>query len=241
MELKIDNATYWAECIGAVSNLIDEGLLKADKDGLSLKAMDASSISMVSFSMPSKAFSKYSVDKEESLGLDFGKLVKVLSRVRKGETLSIKTNGDKKVILEFAQAGSRRRMKMNLISIAKSEVKEPTASHTATLKINAKALSDYVKDISLVSSYLSFDISKDKQSIHARGDIAEIDEDFISEATVDKEAKAVFNLEFMQSMMKGCPSDADIELKVATNNPMRLSYNIGDAKLVYYLAPYSEE
>ena len=51
-ELKLENAKYWRDCIDALVSLIDEGLFSITNDGISLKAMDPSGISMVSFSMP---------------------------------------------------------------------------------------------------------------------------------------------------------------------------------------------
>jgi Proliferating cell nuclear antigen, N-terminal domain. len=54
-ELKMDNAKYWRDCVESIVSLIDEGSFNIAKDGISLKAMDPSGISMVSFFIPSKA------------------------------------------------------------------------------------------------------------------------------------------------------------------------------------------
>src|SRR5689334_21878258 len=107
-ELKIDNAKYWRDCVEAIVNLVDEGSFNITNEGIKLKAMDPSGISMVSFFMPSKSFGKFTVDKDASVGLNLDNLSKVLSRTRDNEALSIKEN-EGKLSLEFIGANSRRR------------------------------------------------------------------------------------------------------------------------------------
>lgn len=57
----------------------------------------------------------------------------------------------------------------------------------------------------------------------------------------EKEVKGTFNLEFLNAMIRGCNKDSDIQITLANNKPISLSYNIGDAKLMFVLAPYIEE
>ena len=99
-ELKIDNAKYWRDCINSIGSLVDEGVFNISKDGISLKAMDPSSISMVSFHMPSKSFSKFSVEGNANVGLNIENLGKILSRTRENEALVIKDT-DNKLSMEF--------------------------------------------------------------------------------------------------------------------------------------------
>ena len=54
-ELKIDDARYWKSSVDSIVSLIDEGTFSITKEGVSLKAMDPSGISMISFFMPNKA------------------------------------------------------------------------------------------------------------------------------------------------------------------------------------------
>ena len=81
-ELKLDNAKHWRDCIDAIVSLIDEGLFSISPEGITLKAMDPSGISMVSFTMPKKAFSKYEIEKAVSIGLNLDNLSKILARTR---------------------------------------------------------------------------------------------------------------------------------------------------------------
>ncbi|MDE1827675.1 MAG: proliferating cell nuclear antigen (pcna) [Candidatus Micrarchaeota archaeon] len=244
-ELKIDNAKYWRDCVEAIVNLVDEGSFNITSEGIKLKAMDPSGISMVSFFMPSKSFGKFTVDKDASVGLNLDNLSKVLSRTRDNEALSIKEN-EGKLSLEFIGANSRRRYKLPLIDVRKNVEKEPSVDFDVSVEVLGEPLKDIIKDASLISSYISFKAAKDQMMISARGDSGELEEshevdgNIVKKLTAKANADAVFNLEYLENIIKACPIGNQINFSLKSNEPLKLSYNIGDAVLTYYLAPYME-
>ncbi len=246
-ELKIDNAKYWKDCISAIVSLVDEGLFNITKEGITLKAMDPSSISMISFTMPNKSFSKFSVEKPTSIGLNIENLDKMLSRTRDGESLVMK-DSDNKLLMEFIGPNGRRRYKLQLIDVKKSVEKEPNVDFDADIKMNGEPLKDIIKDAGLISSYISFNASKNQFSVRARGDSGELEEfhetensGIMKKMDAKKEAESTFNLEFLENMVKSCPPGNDIDIALKSSEPMKLGYNIGDASVTYFLAPYMEE
>ena len=188
-ELKIDNAKYWRDCVESIVSLVDEGLFNISKEGISLKAMDPSSISMVSFFMPSKAFSKYSVDKPSGVGLSLENLSKILSRTRDNEALVMR-DVDNKILLEFIGPSSRRRYRLQMIDVKKSIEKEPNVQFDAHVEIVGEPLKDMIKDASLISSYIAFKASKDQFAISARGDSGELEELHEKEGSLIKKVDA---------------------------------------------------
>ncbi|MDE1767843.1 MAG: proliferating cell nuclear antigen (pcna) [Candidatus Micrarchaeota archaeon] len=245
-ELKIDNAKYWRDCVESIVNLVDEGSFNITKEGISLKAMDPSSISMVAFNMPAKAFSKYSVDKNTSIGLNIENLSKILSRTRDDEALVIR-DVDNKVLLEFIGPGSRRRYKLQMIDVKKNVEKEPSVVFDAHVEMVGEPLKDMIKDANLISSYIAFKASKDQFAISARGDSGELEElheregSFMKKVEATKNADATFNLEFLENMVKACPIGTHISIDLKTNEPLKMTYKIGEAEIAYFLAPYMEE
>lgn len=245
-ELKIDNAKYWKDCISAIVSLVDEGLFNITKEGITLKAMDPSSISMISFTMPNKSFSKFTVEKPTSIGLNIENLDKMLSRTRDGESLIMK-DSENKLLLEFIGPNGKRRYKLQLIDVKKSVEKEPNVEFDANIKINGEPLKDIIKDAGLISSYISFSASKNQFLVRARGDSGELEEFHESDSGImkkmenKKEAESTFNLEFLENMIRACPPGSDIDISLKSNEPMKLGYNIGDANVTYFLAPYMEE
>ncbi|MGC9037098.1 MAG: proliferating cell nuclear antigen (pcna) [Candidatus Micrarchaeia archaeon] len=245
-EIKIDDAKYWRDCVEAIVSLIDEGSFVISKDGISLKAMDPSGISMVSFFMPSKAFSQYDVEKNVNVGVNLDSLSKILSRTRDNESLVLK-DLDNKLLLEFSGGKSKRRYKLQLIDIKSKEEKEPKVEFDANVEVDGEHLKDILKDASLISSYVAFKASKDSFAITAKGDsgeleeVHEIDGSEVKKVEASKDATATFNLEFLENMVKSSPVGGSVVLSLKTNQPLKLSYKIGEASITYYLAPYVEE
>ncbi len=244
MELKIDNAKYWKECIDTIVNLVDEGVFNVTKEGVTLKAMDPSSISMISFSMPSKAFSKFDVDKNAGLGLNIDNISKIMSRARDGESLVMKDH-ENKLTMEFS-GQSKRRFRTQLIDVRKSAEKEPNVEFDAEIEINGETFKDLVKDAGLISQYISLKAAKDQFSIDCRGDSGELNEVHVNDGSaikkmsVQKGAESTFNLEFLENMVKSCPAGNYISISLKSNEPIKLSYKVGEAQITYYLAPYME-
>ncbi len=245
-EIRIDNAKYWKDCVSAIVSLVDEGSFSISKDGIALKAMDPSSISMISFFMPNKAFSKFNIEKNTSVGLNIENLNKILSRTRDGEALVMK-DADNKLSLEFIGQGSRRRYKLQMIEVKKSVDKEPTIEFDAAVEINGEPFKDIVKDASLISSYISFKATKEQFSVSARGDSGELEElhdadgNIMRKIDTKKGAESTFNLEFLENMVRSCPTGNNINISLKSSEPLRMKYNIGDSEIVYFLAPYMEE
>jgi len=245
-ELKLDDAKYWRDCVEAIVSLVDEGVFNITKEGIALRAMDPSGISMLSFFIPSKAFSKYELEKNADIGLNVDNLSKIMSRTRDNESLVIK-DIDSKLSLEFVGAKSRRRYRLNLIDVRKKDDKEPKVEFDANIEIDGEHFKNSLKDASLISSYIAFKAAKSHFMINAKGDsgdleeLNEIDNAGVKKLDVAKDAEAVFNLEFLENMVKSSSMGNVIKIAIKSDQPLRLSYNIGDANVTYYLAPYVEE
>lgn len=245
-ELKLDNAKYWRDCVEAIVSLVDEGIFAVGEDGIGLHAMDPSGISMISFFIPSKAFSKYEIDKPVDLGLNMDNLNKVMSRTRDNEALMMKEN-DGRLLMEFIGEKSRRRYRLHLIDMRKKEDKEPKVEFDANVEMDGEHLKNVLKDASLISSYIAFKAAKDQFAINAKGDSSDLEEmnevDGVSVKKLDvsKDAAATFNLEFLENMVRSNPVGNALTLSLKSDQPLRVSYKIGEATVTYYLAPYVEE
>jgi len=244
-EIKIDDARYWKNCVDSIVNLIDEGTFEITKEGISLTAMDPSGISMLIFSIPNKAFSKYDVDKDVSIGINIDNFAKMLSSARSDEQLIMKESNNK-LAVEFIGPNGRRRYKLPLIDTRKEKDKEPKVDFESIVEMKGDAFKEILKDAVLLSSYIGFKTDKDSLIVSAKGDVGELEEehlgstDAIKKIEVKKPASATFNLEYLERIVSGCPSDSTLQLSLKTEEPVKINYKIGDANFSYYLAPYME-
>ena len=244
-EIKIDDARYWKNCVDSIVSLIDEGSFNITKEGISLRAMDPSGISMISFFIPNKAFAKYEVDKPAVIWLNLENFGKILSSSRSEEALIMKETGNK-FIVEFVGKNSRRRYRLPMIDVKKDADKEPKVEFDSVVEVKSDSLKDILKDANLLSTHVGFKAEKDSFVVLAKGDAGELEEEHMNNAEVikkinaSKSASATFNLDYLERMISACPSNSTMTLSIKTEEPIRIDYKIGDANVSYYLAPYME-
>lgn len=244
-EIKIDDARYWKNCVDSIVSLIDEGSFSISKEGIGLKAMDPSGISMISFFIPNKAFAKFEVDKPMNIGLNLENFGKILASSRGDEQLIMKENGNK-FIVEFVGKNSRRRYRLPMIDVKKDADKEPKIEFDSVIEVKADPLKEILKDANLLSTHVGFKTDKDSFLVVAKGDAGELEEEHMNNAevikkiTAGKASSATFNLDYLERMISACPSNSTMTLSIKTEEPIKIDYKIGDAAVSYYLAPYME-
>ncbi len=244
-EIKIDEAKYWKNCVDAIDSLVDEGTFNITKDGISLKAMDPSGISMVSFFMPNKAFSKYDVEKPTQIGINLDNLSKILNSSRSDEKLLMKADNNK-LLLEFIGEKSKRRYRLPLIDVRKDSDKEPKIEFESFVEVKGDSLKEILKDANLLSSYVNIKTDEGTFKVIARGDAGELEEEHLGEAEfikkldVKKSSSSTFNLDYLGKIVNPCPINSNIHISLKSEEPLKIDYDIGEAKLSYYLAPYMD-
>lgn len=244
VEIEIDDAKYWRSCVDSIVNLIDEGNFEIDANGISLRAMDPSQIAMVCFSIPKTAFSKYKVAGPTRIGVNFDSMSKILSRSRGQEKLRMGVE-ENKLVLEFIGEG-KRSFKLPLLELQEGVQKEPKIDFDSVVKIKAGQFKEILGDAALLSSHVVLEATGKGFFVEVHGDTGDlrVEREKTGEATigieVKKDSRATFPLQFLGDMVKACPDNEIVSLHMKTNSPIKVEYNIGEAKLVYYLAPRIE-
>lgn len=244
-EIKVDDARYWKNCVDCIVSLIDEGSFSITKEGIGLKAMDPSGISMISFFIPNKAFVKYDVDKPMTVGLNLENFGKILASSRGDEQLIMKDSSNK-LVVEFVGKNSKRRYKLPMIDVKKDADKEPKIEFDSVVEVRADPLKEILKDANLLSTHIGFKTDKESFLVVAKGDAGELEEEHMNNADVikkinaSKASTATFNLDYLERMIRACPSNSTMILSIKTEEPIKIDYKIGDASVSYYLAPYME-
>lgn len=243
-EITLEDARLFKNSIDAIGGIIEEGIFEISEKGIHLRAMDPSQIAMVDFTMPQAAFSGYKVESPASVGLKLSDLSKVLARTRGAEKLRMALE-ENRLVLEF-KGESRRTFKLPLIDAGAPPAREPKVEFDATVKLGGSYLKDALHDAALISSHAVLEASDKKFAIEAHGDAGDLQAESekgaaqLQDIELKAPARAMFPLQYLEDMAKGAASDAQITLGLKTNAPVRMMYKIGDAALVYYLAPRIE-
>ena len=246
MKLVLEKASDFQKSISAISVLIDEAEFLLDENGLVLKATDPSQISMIDFKLGKAAFKEYSVDDKIKLGLDMAYLNQVTSRGKSDDLLSIELSEDKSRLVVQFKGSSSRKFQVPLIDISAAELPNPKIDFDATVKLKASVLQDALKDASLISSHVALGVENDRFFVKANSSKGSLDNETakddksIIELNASKSASSMFPLDYLQDMLKVPAGDTEITLKLKSDAPIELSYNIGQASLTYFLAPRIE-
>jgi len=245
MKLVIQDAPALKSVIDAIVSLVEEGQFEVKNDGLHLKAMDPSQISMVSFTMPKSAFLEYSISEETKIGMDIGQLSNVLARGKKGEKAELSVE-EGRLVIRFIGEKHKRTFKVPLIETGERVQKEPKIEFKNFAKIRADALKETLKDAKLISSHVRLQLTQNEFIVDVKGENGEVKAEFekgsaeLVELNTVTEVRTTFPLQYLEDMVKATSSSAIVMLNLETDRPLRLEYDIEGAKIVYYLAPRIE-
>lgn len=245
MKLVAGNAPALKSAIDAIVSIVEEGEFEITSNGLQLKAMDPSQISMVSFTMPKTSFEEYGITEEKRIGVDIGQLASVLSRGKSGEKVELSVE-DGRLVVKFYATKRKRTFKVPLREPGDKVQREPKIEFKNHAIVKADALKEVLKDSKLVSSHIRLSIAPKQFLAEVRGDNGEIKEEFeeggdeVMEIKTAAMAKSTFPLQYLEDMLKAAPSNAAVRINLETDKPLKLGYAIEGASVVYYLAPRIE-
>ena len=245
MKLVVQEAPALKSAIDSIVSLVEEGQFEIKEDGIYLKAMDPSQISMVSFHMPKSAFVEYSISAERKIGIDIKQFSDVLSRGKRSEKVELSIE-DGRLAVKFYADKRKRMFKIPLIEIGEGISREPKIEYTSYSKIHADAFRETLKDAKLVSSHVKLLLENNSFFIEVRGENGDVKEEFeagggeVTEVKTEKGARATFPLQYLEDMVKAASNASPITINLETDRPMKLQYEIEGAKVTYYLAPRIE-
>ncbi len=246
MELVLEKAFDFQKSIEAISVLIDEAEFIVDSEAFYLKATDPSQISMVDFRLEKNAFKKFEVKEKTKIGLDLDYLNQIMSRAKPTDELHISLNENDNALSLTFKGSSVKKFSVPLVDVSSSELPNPKIDFDAELVLKASILQDALKDAALISSHVSLAVDDDKFSVKAnssKGSLnneTQLDKKNLIELQAKKAAASMFPLDYLSDMMKVPSSDSNVKIKIKSNAPVQISYEIGKANISYFLAPRIE-
>lgn len=239
----LNNVSLFTDSISTIAELIDEGIFKISKDGISMIAADRAMVAVVDFKMLSTAFDKYEVDVDQSIGLNIGNLLSVLKRASSNDKASLKLQDSK---LEITlQNSSKRKFVIPLIDLSQEEV-PPVDQLEFSSRVNIKPdiLQSGVADAEIVADSVLIEANASRFSMRAEGDISKSELELekgnqsLIELKVDGEVKARYPLDYLKKIIKAAKIADSVSIEWSQDYPMRLSFKATDkVSLQFILAP----
>lgn len=243
----IKNVSLLTDSISTIAELIDEGIFKISKDGISLIAADRALVAVVDFKILSTAFEKYDLDSDKSVGINIGNLLSVLKRAGAGDKATLNLQDSKlEIVMENS---SRRRFVIPLLDLSQEEV-PPIDQLEFLSKVDLKPdiLQSGIEDAEVVADSVLFEASKDRFGMKAEGDISstQLELEKGNQALLgiksDGEIKARYPLDYLKKMIKATKISDSVSIEWGQDYPMKLSFKATDkVSLSFILAPRVSE
>jgi len=243
----MSDSSLLRDSISTIGELIDEGIFKVDKNGLSLIAADRAMVAVVDFKLPATIFDKFEVDKEQTIAVNMTNLVSVLKRIAGNEKLELELK-DNKLEIKMKNASTRKFM-VPLLDITQEEIPPINQlDFKARVKIKADILKNGIEDADIVSDSIVFEASKDSFNLRASGDISstELTLEKGNDALLDINATGVviarYPLDYLKKIIKASKLADEINLRWSKDYPVRMDFtSVDKVSLGFVLAPRVSE
>jgi len=254
---RMSSCRVWKSCISAISSLIAEAAFRFTPEGVRLRAMDPTHVSLVQLEFPAKMFEEYKVKEERIVGLSVSRLDEFLSRARGDEEIRFELDEEQNRLLLTLKGVSTRKFGIPLIDVSEPEVPEPGKLELpAAFDVRADVLEEGLKDAQLVGDSVRFQLEPNGLTLSAKGEKGS-SEVLIKEEKGGKEkvielgesppaVRATFAIEYLSNILKAADPDDWVRVRMGQDMPIRLELAVGEKKekkegsLVFILAPRLE-
>lgn len=246
LRFSLPDARLWRYLIEAVSALVDEVSLRASPEGLKIRAMDPSHVALVDLELEPEAFTEYECDEPANIGLSLPEMLKLMKNVKAGESMTVILEEGKRLRIEFVGA-YKRTVRFPSLELSVEEIPSLKVDFTVKAKVVSRSFRSTISEAQTIAETVKLKATREKLSISARGEISALDIEYtvgseaLLELEVKEEAEASYNLEFLSEIVGSAYRASDIlDLEFASNMPLKLTFNLINGRIEYYLAPYIE-
>jgi len=247
MKLEITNIKSFINLFGALKPVIEgEIMIYVKSDHLVINQMDATRTILVNMFIGKEFFDGFQTNEaEEILCFQMDVFMKLLQSFSKAKRLKIESSKEKMVFVTKKSTG-RKKMSIPLLEpLEDDELKEPKVDFASIVKIKSEEFYDALKSASsIVSSEGVIKIQTEgfKLSVSIEGDMGKYDENWTFgenlEALLQEPAQSSFFLPSLLSLIKeGRKINDEVTLSLATDLPLKITFNFEQGFIEYYIAP----
>ena len=234
--------------ISTIAELIDEGIFKLNKEGISFVAADRAMVAAVDFFISSSAFKSYEIEKPQEIGVNLGNLLSVLKRATANDSVTISLKDNR---IEFVIEGkSKRRFVIPLLDISSEELPGiEQLEFTTHVSLKSDVFQSGIEDAEIVSDSVVFEATPESFVVRAEGDISK------SELEVKKgdepllaikasgTVKSRYPLEYLKKILKALRISDRVDIKYSQDYPLKIEFSSPDknVQLNFVIAPRISE
>ena len=240
LEAKIEKKVL-KEAIETIVSVTDEARLQITNEGFSLKAVDAASVAMCDFSLQKDAFVQYTIDEPKTVGMDFAKLLDMIS-VGGKEEVELKMDGIDK--LKIKNGSLSYALSLPDVNSLRKELNIPELEFPTKVEISTEDIKRAIRASRELGDAIVFGIEDNMFYIEAENEMDKMrmqltKEQLVSLVTGEQPIKSKFSTDYLSDISKGFSGVETISLGMGKDHPLRVDFEIanGLGKVGYLIAP----
>lgn len=242
-KLKLADTDLMRNSIPIIAEIIDEGIFKFDKDGISLISPDRTMVSVVDFKILSSAFEEYDLQEPENLGLSLNNLVSVMKRATNEDKIILEYSGKNRLKIILQGSGTRT-FQIPIIDVSVEKPPLDQLNFGAKIELESKIVEQGISDAEVIGDSVILEASPGLFKMRSKGDTTSMELEMMKDSNgilgieVDKQIRAQYPLEYLKKMIKANKIAKQVTLEFGTDYPIRLSFKqIDKLQLNFILAP----
>jgi proliferating cell nuclear antigen len=247
MKVTIAEPEVLITTVATAAEIIDEGIFKFGKDGISLTAADRAMVAVIDLLISKDAFEEYEVEEEKEVGLNMTNFLSLLKRARGSDKVSLELVENRLILTIFN--GTKRRFTVPLLQLTREEIPPiDQLEFKATVILKPEVLEDAIKDASVITDAVTFQATKEYFKIIAEGDVSQAElelrqgDEGLVDLQVQENSKAKYPLDYLEKILKAAKISDEVTIKFAQDYPMRIDFKYeGKARISMVVAPRVSE
>jgi len=231
-----------------IAEIIDEGVFKFGKDGITLLSPDRTMVSVTDLKILSSAFDEYHVTEEESLGLNMSNFSALLKRLKSGDKLVLESSGKSNKLNMTIRGNGTRKFEIPLIDVKMDKPPIDQLSFVTKLEIDPDIIEQGIADAEIIGDSIVLEAGPESFRMHAKGDVSSTQLEILRtdkgllKLEAKETTKAQYPLEYLKKMIKAGRLAKQMAIEFGTDYPMKMSFKTLDKmSLSFILAPRVSE
>jgi proliferating cell nuclear antigen len=228
--------------LDSVSVLVDECKINLNEDGLAIRAVDPANVGMVDLTLDVEAFESYETD-GGVIGVNLARLEDFVGMADSDQLVQLELDEETRK-LHVRIDGLEGTLALIDPESIRKEPDIPDLDLPATIVVEGRDIDRAVKAADMVSDHIALGVDADEELFYvdAAGDTDDVHLELTREDLIDLvagEARSLFSLDYLKDMNKAIPKDAEVEIELGEEFPVKLHFDIAEGKgqVTFMLAP----
>jgi proliferating cell nuclear antigen len=228
--------------LDSVSVLVDECKINLNEDGLAIRAVDPANVGMVDLTLAVEAFESYETD-GGVIGVNLARLEDFVGMADSDQLVQLELDEETRK-LHVRIDGLEGTLALIDPESIRKEPDIPDLDLPATIVVEGRDIDRAVKAADMVSDHIALGVDPDRELFYvdAEGDTDDVHLELNREDLIDLvagEARSLFSLDYLKDMNRAIPKDAEVEIELGEEFPVKLHFDIAEGKgnVTYMLAP----